>query len=177
MFTIALSVAALSAAGLVAACQKGDSRAEVKATDPARPAGTAAAPDPARPADPVKPADPAPADPSKLVSPTAAPAAAPNPALEAKGIALMQQMAEIFYRGAKDCDKLSSELKAFLASNKATLRDMTGMLKRMTEQEQIAFEARNRATQEAIGNKMQPGVVACAKSPNFQAAMREFPSE
>lgn len=120
------------------------------------------------------------------VAPGARPALTPAPAAatsgstaarEGEAIALMQQMGDIFSANLKDCDKLAVELKAFIGEHRAALGAMTAMLSKLSAAEQAAFEQRNKATQDAISQKMQAGVMACGQNPNVQAALRDLPGE
>ena len=167
-----LKIALFSAMVMVAACKKADP-AETKPVetkvDPAKPADPAA-----KPADPaVKPADPAvkPADPGKPA------ATGQNTELETKGIAMMQQMGDLFAANAKDCDKLADGIKAFIAQNKPLLAQLAALEKSQPDDEKKAFEARNMGTQEEVMKKMEPAVKACGENPKVQAAMKEFPTE
>ena len=166
-----LKIALFSATVMVAACKKADP-AETK---PAEATKVETKVDPAKPADPaVKPADPA----AKPADPAAKPAApGQNTELENKGIAMMQQMGDLFAANAKDCDKLADGIKAFIAQNKPLLADLAALEKSQGEAEKKAFEARNMGTQEEVMKKMDPAVKACGENPKVQAAMKEFPTE
>lgn len=171
-FTIALFSAML----LAAACKKSDKPATVAAE------ATTKAPDPSKPADPAaKPADPT-AKPADPATPGPPPAAAPagtgtNTELENKGIAMMQRMADMFATDAKDCDKLATDVKGFIAQNKELLGQLMAMEKKQTQQERTAFEARNKAVQSAMMEKMTPAMNACRDNKNLEAAMKEFPTD
>ena len=158
-------ISALLAAG---ACKKsdapaGDKTAETKPADPAK-------------ADPAKPAEPAKADPAKPADPAPA-AGGANSELENKGIAMMQKLGDVFAADASNCDKLATDLKAFLTDNKALIKEMTELEKKQTEAEKTAFEARNKKVQEEVQAKMEPAAKACADNKNVQEAMREFPTD
>jgi hypothetical protein len=158
-------ISALLAAG---ACKKSDAPAVTK-TEETKPA------DPAK-ADPAKPADPAKADPAKPADPAPATGGA-NSELENKGIAMMQKLGDVFANDAKDCDKLATDLKAFLAENKPLIKEMTELEKKQSEAEKSAFEARNKKVQEEVQAKMEPAAKACADNKNVQEAMRDFPTD
>jgi hypothetical protein len=164
-----LKIALFSATMMVAACKKADPAetkpAEATKVDPAKPADPAAKPaDPADPA--VKPADPA------------KPAAAgQNTEVENKGIAMMQQMGDLFAANAKDCDKLADGIKAFIAQNRPLLDQLAALEKAQSDAEKKAFEARNMSTQEEVMKKMESAVKACGENPKVQAAMKEFPTD
>jgi hypothetical protein len=104
------------------------------------------------------------------------PATAANPALEARSIELLQQMADIFAANARNCDKLAIDLQAFITENRPTLVQVSAMMKQQSAPDQRAFQIRFKAAQEAIGTKMHPGLVACSQNTGVQAALRDFPS-
>jgi hypothetical protein len=172
-------IALFSAMMMAAACKKADK--------PATPTteATAKAADPAKPADPVaKPGDPAakPADPAAKPADPAPSAAAPvdkgtNSELENKAVAMMQRMADMFAADGKDCEKLATDVKGFIAQNKEQLRQLLALEKKQSEAERKAFEARNQAAQQSMMEKMGPAMEACHDNKNLEAAMKEFPSE
>jgi len=174
-------IALFSATMMAAACKKADKPAT--ATTEA----TAKAADPARPADPmVKPGDPSaksaepaatPADPASQAGSAAPAGAGTNSELENKAIAMMQQMADVFAADGKDCEKLATDIKAFIAKNKDLLAQLVAMEKKQSEPERRAFETRNRIAQESMMQKMTPAVDACHDNKSLEAAMKEFPTE
>lgn len=164
----ALQLVLLSVLLVTTACKKSETPAGTK-TEEAKPA------DPAK-ADPAKPAEPAKVDPAKPADPTPA-AGGANSALENKGIAMMQKLGDVFANDAKDCDKLATDLKAFLAENKGLIKEMTELEKKQSEAEKAAFEARNKKVQEEVQGKMEPAAKACADNKNVQEAMRDFPTD
>ncbi len=167
-FQLVLFSVSCSCLVMIAACKKSDAPAATK-TEEAKPADTAKPAEPAKPADTAKPADPPPA--------AAGTAASSNSEVENKAIAMMQKLGDVFANDAKDCEKLATDLKAFLAENKALITEMTALVKKQTEAEKVAFEARNKAVQEAVQTKMEPAAKACADNKNVQAAMKEFPTD
>jgi hypothetical protein len=163
-------IALFSVTMIAAACKKADKpatmapEATTKAADPTKPADPTA-----KPADPaVKPADPAPATPA---------ATGTNSELENRAVAMMQQMADMFAADAKDCEKLATDVKGFLAKNKELLGQVMAMEKKQTEQERTAFEARNKAAQDSMMQKMTPAMNACRDNKSLEAAMKEFPTD
>src|SRR4029079_16678810 len=129
----------LSVLVVTAACKKSETPAgtkteETKAADPAKAGDTAKPAEPAKTAA-AKPADPAPA------------AGGTNSEVEAKAIAMMQKLGDMFVADAKDCEKLATDLKAFLADNKTVISEMTAFEKKQSEADKAAFEARNKKTQ------------------------------
>lgn len=166
-------IALFSATMLAAACKKSDKPATMA------PEATTKAADSPRPADPTaKPADPAakPADPAPPAAPPPA-ATGTNSELENKGVAMMQQMADMFATDAKDCEKLATDVKGFIAQNKELLGQLMAMEKKQTEQERTAFEARNKAVQETMMQKMTPAMTTCRDNKSLEAAMKEFPTD
>ena len=119
------------------------------------------------------PAKPAPAKPA----PTAATSVPGNSELENKGVAMMQQMADMFAADAKDCDKLATDIKAFVVQHKELLGQLTELERSQSDQEKAAFEARNKQVQDQLSQKMDPTMAACGENPQVQAALKEFPSE
>jgi hypothetical protein len=168
-FQLVLFSASLSIVVALSACKKSDAPAGPK-TEEAKPA------DQSKAGDPSKPADTAKADPAKPAAPPPA-AAGTNSDFENKAIATMQKLGDVFANDAKDCEKLATDLKAFLAENKAVIVEMTALEKKQTEAEKAAFEARNKAVQDAVQAKMEPAAKACADNKNVQAAMKEFPTD
>jgi uncharacterized lipoprotein YajG len=169
-----LKIALFSATVLAAGCKKSEKPATVTPEATAKPADPAA-----KPADPAaKPADPAakPADPAAATPPAPA-ATGTNSELENKGIAMMQRMASMFATDGKDCEKLATDVKAFIAQNKELLGQLMAMEKAQTEQQRAAFEARNKAVQEDMLAKMTPAVTACRDNKSLEAAMKEFPTD
>ncbi len=171
-----IKIALFSATMLVAACKKADKPADTK------PEETTKAADPAKPADPAaKPtAVAASTDPAAVApaDPAVAPAAAgSNSPLEIKGLAMMQKMADLFVSDEKDCEKLAVDLKAFVASNRPLLSELTALEKKQTDADRAAFEARNKEVQDAVEAKMNPAVTKCSENKNVQAAMKEFPTD
>jgi hypothetical protein len=167
-FRLVLFSVSFSVLVVTAACKKSDAPAgtkieETKPADPAKPAEPKAA-DPAKPAEPAKPADP--------------PAAGgTNSEVENKAIAMMQKLGDVFAADAKDCEKLATDLRAFLNDNKGTITEMTALEKKQTEAEKAAFEVRNKAVQEAAQAKMEPAAKACADNKNVQAVLKDFPTD
>ena len=100
-------------------------------------------------ADQPGPAKPVAAKPAAPVA-----TAAGNSELENKGIAMMQQMGDLFAANAKDCDKLADGIKAFVAQNKALLAQLSALEKSEPDADKKAFEARNVGTQEEVMKKL-----------------------
>ena len=149
-----IQIALFSAAALTAACSKSDKPA-------------AAAPEGAKP---------------ELQAPVAAAAAPAAPAngnteLQNKGIAMIREMGDMFAADAKDCEKLATDIKAFIAKNKDLIGQIAAMEKQQSEQERASFEERNKGVQEELMKKMAPTMQTCGANANVQAAMATFPSE
>jgi hypothetical protein len=159
-------IALFSAMLMVAACKKADQPAPV-AAEPVTKATT-----PMKPGDPAKPADPAakPGDP-------AAPPATGNNELENKGLAMMSRMADLFAADARDCEKLATDITAFIAQNKALIGQLTAMEKQQSPQDRAAFEARNKAVQQEVMTKVTPTMTACKDNKNVQAAMTSLAAD
>jgi hypothetical protein len=113
-----------------------------------------------------------PAEPAKPVEPHAQPGPG-NSALENQGIAMMQRLGDLFAANAQDCDKLASEIKAFVVQNRPLLGQLLAEEKGLTAEQKAAFDARNRAVQEETMKKM----AACQDSASVEAAMKDFPTE
>jgi len=161
-----LWTATLVAAAL-AACKtrQADSPPSTPAAAPARAAG---APTPA-PALPDQPAEPPPAGPA-----SAAPGA-PGTEVESRGIAAMQHLADALAADVKDCDKVASDLRTFVADNKPLIGELVAMQQRATTAPRSA--SANRVAAVAIGQSLQTVLAACARNPGVAAAMQGFPAE
>ena len=121
---------------------------------------------------------PAKPDPATVKPAEPAPAAVPgNSALENKGVALMQRMADMFAADRADCEKLAVDIKAFIVQNKELLTQLTELERTQSEAEKAAFETRNKTVQDAVVAKMSPTINACGDNPHVEAAMKEFPAE
>lgn len=168
MFRIVVFSTLLSATTMIVACKTDKPAGKkpdeaTKVVDPAR----------ARPADPaVKPPEP-PAEPT-----TSDPeATGKNSEVESKGIAMMQRMGDLFAAGANDCEKLATDIRTLVASNRELLVQLNVEQAKQTEKERSAFMARNKAVQDAVMAKMGPAVQACGTNKSFQAALRDVPTE
>ena len=160
---------------LLLACKKSDAPApkadQTKTADPAKPADPGVKPsDPAKPADPAAPAPAKPADPAPAAS-------GGNSDLENRGVALMRKLGDVFGGAGKDCEKLATDLRAFVAENKALMTELSTLEKKQTEAERAAYEVRTRVVQDEMQAKAEPVAKACADNANVQAAMREFPTD
>jgi hypothetical protein len=151
-------IALFSAAVMLVACKKTEQPPRASAEPVAKAA-------PAQPADPAKPADPA-----------AKPDPGNNP-LEAKGVAMMKQMSEVFIASQRDCEKLAVDLKGFIDQHKDLLVQLAAMEKQQTEQERTAFEIRNRAAQQEVLTKVGPTLEACQGNKNVEAAMKQLTAD
>jgi hypothetical protein len=159
---------ALSALLLVAACKKSDKPVEpapdlVRGTA-ARPTIAAKSSEPplARPAgDPRRPVESVPLDPE----------------LEAKGLEMMQQLADVVAADAASCSKLAADIKAFAVQNKLLLSRLVAAESQETEGQRAEFSRRNAAAQAAVAQKMQTAMTACSGDPAVLAALQEFPGE
>jgi hypothetical protein len=176
-----LTIALFSATLLAAACKKSEAPAakpEDKAGDTSKPA------DPPKPADPAaakvgdspKPADPAavkPGDPPKPADPAAGAAGGTGltPELEGKMVTATTKMGDIFAAGAKDCEKLATDIKAFAVENKELIGQIKAVEKTLTPEQKQAFDTRHRGEQEAVMTKMEATTKACGENKNVQAAM------
>jgi len=177
-----LPILLFSALVMVAACKKPDKPAgakpdESKVVDskPTPPAESAkpAAPGlpPGASSDPAKPDPAAPADPS---DPSSAPTGK-NTELQDKGFAMMKRVGDLFAADATDCDKLASDLRSLVASNKELLAEWNAMEKTLPTRERAAYETRNKPAFDAVFAKMAPAVKACGSNENFLAALRDVP--
>lgn len=164
-------LAATLAAVLASACKTSDRRA----APPPPPAPRPAAPSSRPGAPPELPAAPEPAPPP--VAAAAEPAAGSNSELEARGLAAMQKMAELFAADARDCDRLARDLKVFIADNRPLIAELVTFEDHQSDAQRAAFTRRNAATQAAIGLKMQSALSSCAANPAVLAAMKEFPGQ
>lgn len=158
-------IATLSALMMVVACKTSDKPAE------RTPEATRKAATPAAPALPnAKPGDPAASPPDPTLP------AADNSELETKGLAMMQQLADMFEADAKDCEKLAADIKTFVSGNKDLLAQVAAMEQRQSDEQRQAFATRNAAAQAAVAKKMQGAMAACVSNPSVLAAMKTFPT-
>jgi hypothetical protein len=170
-------IATLSSLMLVAACKVSDKPLE-RADPAARPAAAVT-----RSIDPAAGASANPAGKSASATlprdlPRDLPLDLPlDPELEAKGLAMMQRLADIVVADARDCEKLAADLKAFAAQNKQLLAQLVAVESQETEGQRAAFSQRNAAVQVAVAQKMQSAMTACAGNPSVLAALQEFPGE
>lgn len=179
-----LQIALCSATMMVAACKKSDKPVPAvsettKPADPAKPADSPASAA-AKPADPVAGASAGSgAGPATMARPAdSAPVpTGTNSALETRGIAMMEKMADMFAADGKDCDKLAADIKGFIAQNKALLSELTTMEKQQSPQQREAFAARNKAVEQSVMQKMTPAMTACRDNKSVEAAMKEFPTD
>jgi hypothetical protein len=163
-------IATLSAWMAVAACKTTDK----PAAPPPAPSGSAAVSAPAaRPAAPsipaARPVDPAPPA-------AAAPSAAAVAELQTRSVAMLQRMADMFAADGKDCDRLATDLRAFITDNKDLLSRLDAIDAQATPEQREAFMTRIATVQADIAVKMQGAMAACATNPAVTAAMKQFPA-
>lgn len=162
-------IATLSAWMAAAACKTTDK----PAAPPPTPPGSAAATAPA-----ARRVDPSPAAP--LAAPPAAALAAPPAAavaeLQARSVAMLQRMADMFAADGKDCDRLATDLGAFITDNKDLLSRLDAIDAQVTTEQREAFMTRIATVQADIAVKMQGALAACATNPAVTAAMKQFPA-
>jgi hypothetical protein len=124
------------------------------------------------PADPVaKPADAPKTD--KPADPPAANANGDNE-LEAKGIAFMIKVGDVFSANADNCDKLATELKTLMTDNKPLLGQLRDMEKTQTKEQKEAFENRHKDEFKGMEGKMMPAFQKCQGNANVTAAVQEL---
>lgn len=160
---------ALFAALALAGCKSSDKpaaqgEAAAKPHDPTNGSGIELVPEPIAPGS---------AAPSAPVAPVAA---GSNTPLQNRGIAMMQQLADLFAANEKDCEQLARALTTFTRDNKKLYEELTEMEKKLSEAEREAFETRNQAVQEAVIRKITPAVTACRGNANVEAAMNALPN-
>jgi hypothetical protein len=116
-------------------------------------------------------------EPAVPAATTPATTVAGNSELENKGIAMMQRMGDMFAADATDCEKLAVDIKAFIVQHRELLAQLTELERSQSDQEKLAFEARNKPVQDAVAAKIDPALAACGDNPNVQAAMKDFPTD
>jgi len=84
---------------------------------------------------------------------------------------MTQRMADLFVADAKDCEKMATDIRAFIAQNKALMDQLAEMEKHLTAQEREAFGKRNRSTLEALLTKVKPAFNACRDNKSVEAVM------
>jgi hypothetical protein len=149
---------ALISIGLMAGCSK---KEEKKAGEPAKT-------DPnAKPTDPGS-ATPTTPDPAK--TDTAAPAGGGGAMDMAKAESMMNEMAGIFEKAGKDCDKLATDLKGFIDKNKDTMKASKDWEKSLSAEDKKKFEEKGKA----MAEKMMPSMAACATNEKVANVMKEM---
>lgn len=88
-----------------------------------------------------------------------------------KAEALRAEVTTIFEKSGTDCAKLATDLQAFVDENKDTLKQLDTAEKAMPEADKKAWDAKNKATQEAAVKKAEPAMKACGQDAKVQAAM------
>ena len=113
---------------------------------------------------------------------TGAPAAAdkkeeakPTENMEEKSLALMEKMSEIFSSNASDCDKMGTELNAFIKENSENFRKLKDYGEKQTPEQKKAFTEKNKGKMEATMKKMEPGLKACMTNQKVVEAMKSMP--
>lgn len=152
---------ALFSLGLMAGCsKKDDKKAEPAKTDPAAkptdPAGTTPTTPTTPSTDPAKPAD------------TTATAPAAGTMDLAKAEALMNEMSSTIEKAGKDCDKMATDLKAFIDKNKDTLKASKDFEKTLSPEDKKKWEEKG----EAMVKKHGEAMGACMTNPKFMETMK-----
>jgi hypothetical protein len=156
-------IAVCSIGLLAGACKKKD---DAKKTDT-----PAAATDPAaKPADGTKPADPAakPADPAAA----AAPAAGADDAQQY--VDLYVKLGKVFAADGKDCAKLVTDVKKFVADNKATFDAAKKRDAAQTPEQKKAEEEKYKPQMEQFMKDAEPAGEACKDNKELDAVMKDI---
>jgi len=151
---------------LAGACKKKD---DAKKTDT-----PAAATDPAaKPADGTKPADPTakPADPAAKPADPAAPAAGADDAQ--KYVDLMTNLGKVFAADGKDCAKLATDVKKYVADNKATFEAMKKRDEAQTPEQKKAEDEKYKPQMDQFMKDIGPSAEACKDNKDLDAAMKD----
>jgi len=114
---------------------------------------------------------------------TAAPAPAaekkeeakPTEDMEEKSLALMEKMSAIFSNNASDCDKMGTELDAFIKENSENFRKLKDYGEKQTPEQKKAFTEKNKGKMEATMKKMEVGMKACMTNQKVMEAMKSMP--
>lgn len=99
-----------------------------------------------------------------------------NPArqyTEAKSIALMGKLANVYEDSGSDCDKLVADLKTFTTENKAEMHAQSEWKATLTPEQKAALDTKY-ATELHVGTKMVTAAQACGDSPGLQQALKEL---
>ena len=176
-----MMIVVLSLTVFAAACKKDDAARVDPKTDPV------AKTDPAQPtsektSDLLAGKDPAGATPTTGSSaPTADPAGKADPAAVAAGgaseeemITLMEKMAVVVEKHGTNCVQLGTELKAFVASNRATLEKMKNLQETMSDQDKQAMGTRLAPRIMPLAAKLAP-IMGCTSDPAFKAMLEDLP--
>jgi hypothetical protein len=160
----ALVITFWSFATLLAACEKDDAGAPV--------ARAVAKPDPVAKAPETASKPPVPAAPA---TPATLEGHGSDTDLEAKGCAALMNMGDLFAADAADCEKLAADLRRFVAQNHELLTQFAQLDKTQTNEQKAAFDARHKATIEAIEKNMAAAVDHCRDNKAVESALEEIP--
>jgi hypothetical protein len=109
-------------------------------------------------------------DEPKKDEPAAGDATGLDPALEQKGLDAMKSLTDVFTSNAADCDKLAAGIEKFTADNKDTLVQIKEAEKKLTKEQKKAYDAKHKAAEKEMQDKMMPVIVKCQKNKNVEKA-------
>ena len=116
------------------------------------------------------------AQPAEGAKPAEGTPAAGAPAGDAqKYVDLMVNFGKIFASDAKDCAKLATDVKKYVADNKATFEEMKKRSDGMTPEARKAEDEKYKPQMEQFMKDTQAAMEACKDNKDVEAAMKEVP--
>ena len=85
---------------------------------------------------------------------------------------LDEQLATIVDKDKADCDKMATEIKAFVAKNGKELHQLGEEGKNRTPEQQAAFKQKYGARIQGAMQKMNGGIVTCHTNPKVMEALK-----
>lgn len=99
----------------------------------------------------------------------------PAGSMEEQSLVLMDKMSDIFSKNVADCDKMGTELDAFIKDNTDTFKKLKEYGETQSPEQKKAFTEKNKDKLEGAMKKMEPGIKACATNQKVQGAMKSMP--
>src|SRR5262245_62408656 len=82
-----------------------------------------------------------------------------------QGVALMEKMADIFEKNQADCDKLGTELSAFVKDHESDFKKLKEYGDKQTPEQKKAFDEKYKTRMQAAVTKMLGGAMKCGSNP------------
>jgi len=120
--------------------------------------------------------------PAETTQPTEAPKPAEGATPAAAGVGdaqkyvdLMVNFGKVFAADAKDCGKLATDIKKYVADNRATFEEMKARDGKMTPEQKKAEDEKFKPQMEQFMKDMQPAMENCKTNKDVEAAMKDVP--